>query len=99
MKREVTGQMKVKPPSANDSGRKGDDSSWDEPDLFELSKACPLPDPTGSAKRSNVVSTAGAGESQQQFVPQARANLHSHLSADNGATTISIASVEINSCE
>ena len=84
MKREVTGQMKIKSSGVNNSGRK-DDSSLSEPDLFELSKACPLPDPTSSAIRSNVVSTAGAGESQQQFVSQAGANPHRHLSADNGA--------------
>ena len=87
MKREVAGQMKTKSPSVNHSGRMGD-SSWSEPDLFELSKACPLPDTTGgSAKRSAVVSTctAGAGESQHQFVRQPGANSHCHTSADSGA--------------
>ena len=82
MKREVTGQTKVKLSGANNSGRK-DDSSSIEPDFFELSKAYPLPDAISTAKRSNVVPTAGA--IQQQFVPQARANQHRHSPAvENG---------------
>ena len=85
MKREVTGQMKVKPPSANDSGRKGDDSSWDEPDLFELSKKCPLRDSSSDDRMTSVALTAGPDESQQQFVSQAGANQHRHPPAvENG---------------